>query len=182
MGSHKDVGVGGNHIPHNYSNATLDAAQSYGFSAEDVSKIGKITDSDTYYIVKNSSGDLYEFTLRELKEVQTVTTASETELFSLDTTIAHDDYTFIVHCFVQGTVSGGGNAAGYVRTAMFKNDSGTLSQVGSTSPDFTAEDDSNWDCQVETDGGTEIRVNVTGDAGSTIDWLGRIFIGFQKNS
>ena len=182
MGSHKDVGVGGNHIPHNYSNATLDAAQSYGFSAEDVSKIGKITDSDTYYIVKNSSGTILNIHLEEVAEVQTVTTAGETNLWAFDTTIAHDDYIFYIEATVLATITTGGNAASYKRIAAFKNDSGTLSQIGSTASIFTGENDSNWDCQIETDGATEIRVNVTGDAGSTIDWLGFINVKVQKNS
>ena len=59
--------------------------------------------------------------------------------------------------------------AGYVRAASFKNDGGTLAQVGSTTGVATHESDSNWDCDLDASG-TTIRVRVTGEAAKTITW------------
>lgn len=174
---HADGTEGEIHQIHDAEYASLNAAQAASFTSGDVGKAFRITDGPNYYIKKNASGDFFDMLIGEVAEVQT-TNATETNLFSFATST---DYVYHVHAYVSGTVNTGGNAASYERVASFKNDSGTLSIIGSTTAVHTAEDDANWDCQVEASG-TSIQVNVTGVAATTIDWLGRIVVLEQKNS
>jgi len=61
-------------------------------------------------------------------------------------------------------------AAAYSRYAAFKNDGGTLTQLGSTATPFTAEDTAGWDVGFSVSG-TKIQCSVTGAAATTIRWL-----------
>ena len=63
----------------------------------------------------------------------------------------------------------GNEAAGYERAATFKNDGGTLTQVGSTTALATHEDTGGWDATLDASG-TTIRARVTGAAATTINW------------
>ena len=60
-------------------------------------------------------------------------------------------------------------AAGYTRIATFKNDGGTLTQVGTTGTAFTAEDTAGWNVTFTTSG-TDILLQVTGAASTDINW------------
>ena len=59
--------------------------------------------------------------------------------------------------------------AGYIRAATFKNDGGTLTQVGSTTAVATHEDTAGWDVTLDATG-TTIRLRVTGAAATVINW------------
>ncbi len=71
--------------------------------------------------------------------------------------------------------SGGGNAAWYEVYGLFKRNSGTLSQVGTTQQTRTLVDTAlNATSFVLDSTGTTIRIRAVGVAGSTIDWTGSI--------
>lgn len=58
----------------------------------------------------------------------------------------------------------------YVRYALFENDGGTLSLVGSIATTATIEQTSGWDVTLDADG-SDIRVRVTGASSTNITWL-----------
>lgn len=60
--------------------------------------------------------------------------------------------------------------ASYGRVGTFKNDGGTLTQVGSTTSLWTHEDTAGWDVDFNVSG-TSIRLRVTGAAATNISWL-----------
>jgi hypothetical protein len=59
-------------------------------------------------------------------------------------------------------------AAGYSVLATFRNNGGTVSQVGTTEV-TPKEDDSTWDCTID-NATTTIRLRITGKAATTIQW------------
>jgi len=180
MGQHKSALIGDIHIIHNAEYDTLVAMQAVSYTSADIGKVVRIPTEggiDRFYIVNATTPTFSLIPSIELAEV-TTSNATETNLYELTTV---DDYVYHVEAVVIGTVNAGGNAATYVRKAGFKNDSGTLSIIGSTTSDHTAENDSNWDVQIETDGGTAIQVNVTGVAATVINWTGYITIFTKAN-
>lgn len=97
------------------------------------------------------------------------TDATETSLATFQT---ESDKTYLVVARVIGReISGGNEAAGYVRIGTFHNDGGTLALVGSVSATHTAEITAGWDCTLDASG-TTIRVRVTGAAATDILWEG----------
>ncbi len=75
------------------------------------------------------------------------------------------------HVWVQATgfERAGAQGAGYLRSAAFKNVSGGLTQVGTTTLIATHEDDADWDVTI-TLSGTNILIRVQGDAAQTVEW------------
>lgn len=61
--------------------------------------------------------------------------------------------------------------AGYTRFGTFRNSSGTVTQIGSTTSVATHEDDSTWDFQFLVSG-TEVAIQVKGNPGKIINWRG----------
>lgn len=58
----------------------------------------------------------------------------------------------------------------YIRTALFENDGGTLSLVGSVGTPTTIEQTAGWDVTLDASS-PDIRVRVTGAADTAITWL-----------
>ena len=63
-----------------------------------------------------------------------------------------------------------GTTAGYQLIATFENANGTVTQVGSTTSDHSAEDIANPMTVAFAISGTKVQLNVTGDPGRTIRW------------
>lgn len=63
--------------------------------------------------------------------------------------------------------------AAYTRFATFRNSSGTVTQVGSTTTVVNQEDDSTWDVQFLVSG-TDVALQVRGNPGKIINWRGDI--------
>jgi len=61
------------------------------------------------------------------------------------------------------------DGASYVLHGTFKNDGGTLTQIGTTSVAHNAESDSNWDAKFDVSG-TDVRARVTGVLNRGINW------------
>lgn len=60
--------------------------------------------------------------------------------------------------------------ASYIIAGTFKNDGGTLTQVGSTGEVYTAESTGSWAVAFAVSG-TDIQIKVTGAASTNISWL-----------
>lgn len=102
---------------------------------------------------------------REPVHVQT-TDATQT---TLDSFTLGSETSSTVTWTVTGVKSDGSQMAGYSVTACFKNDGGTLTQVGTTVVTVLGESDAAWDCTID-NSGTTIRLRVTGKAATTIQW------------
>jgi len=61
------------------------------------------------------------------------------------------------------------DSAGYIIAAVYKNVSGTATEVGETAI-FTAEDQAGWDCSVSPSSGNAL-IRVTGAASNNISWV-----------
>ncbi|MEO6068563.1 MAG: hypothetical protein ABIQ41_11370 [Gemmatimonadales bacterium] len=69
----------------------------------------------------------------------------------------------------------GAAGVGYVIVGTFRNNAGTVAQVGTTTALHTAEDASLAACAVAfAISGTTVNLQVTGIAGKTIDWHGTL--------
>lgn len=80
---------------------------------------------------------------------------------------------FTIKTFVSGSRSGGasgtaGDSAGYEIFGTFKNVSGIISQVGSTTKTAN-EDQVAWDCDFSISGAV-VTVFVKGASGNSVDW------------
>lgn len=99
------------------------------------------------------------------------TDATVTTLHSVSTT-SNNSYLVEAKVLARRTGGSSGTAsdtAGYKIIGVFKNNAGTLTQVGATTVEFTAEDQAGWNCVFDTSG-TTIRVRVTGATNNNITW------------
>lgn len=88
------------------------------------------------------------------------------------TTASNRSYHYEVRCTARrtgGSAGTAGDTASYRLIGTFKNVSGTLTQVGTTTAIHTAEDQAGWDCTLGTSG-TAIVVTGTGAANNNINW------------
>lgn len=70
---------------------------------------------------------------------------------------------------VTGMRSTSGEAAAYRRFAAYKNNAGTVTLIGAAATPLTAEDAAAWDVTL-TISTTNVLVQVTGEAGKTVEW------------
>lgn len=120
---------------------------------------GTVTSDDTY-----GGGKSQVTSTRPVTVTTTDATVTTLDSFTLAT-----DTTVVVTYVVTAIKDDETQAATYVRTACFRNDSGTVSQVGSTQDGGTFEDDAAWDCTID-NSTTTIRCRVTGKAATNIRW------------
>lgn len=165
MPDHKNLSLAEIHQIHNVEYTDMITAQSASWGASDVGKVFRILDEPNYYLIRTSGGKFMQIGTEEVATVET-TDATET---TIDTYSTATDFIYYVKVYLLGTVDEGGNAASYRMYATFKNDSGTLTQVGATvnSPD---EDDAAWGSDIDANG-TNIRVRVIGKAATNINWV-----------
>ena len=97
------------------------------------------------------------------------TTVSNATLRLIDITVATDT-TVSIFAHSAGIESDLSTAYGYVRIGTFKNDSGTVTQVGTTSNTHNAET-ANADMSFSITG-TLVTVKITGSIGNTVSWTG----------
>lgn len=82
-----------------------------------------------------------------------------------------------------GTSGAAGDAAAYVRRALLKKVSGTVSVVGAIQDSFTAESQAGWDATFVVSG-DDVNVQVTGATDNNIRWFAEVsymFAGFNNN-
>lgn len=99
----------------------------------------------------------------------TASTTNATQTTALSYTTGTGKYYFVEMIFIaRGTNTN--NGAIYRRQAAFRNNSGTVSQIGTTiTIGSDLEDDSTWDATIDFSG-TAIRGRVTGKASTNITW------------
>lgn len=88
---------------------------------------------------------------------------------TLDSFTIASNSTAAVSVLVTATKSDSSQAACYSLQACFRNNAGTVAQVGTTNKVVIGEDDSTWDATID-NSTTTIRVRVTGKAATTIQW------------
>lgn len=88
----------------------------------------------------------------------------------IDSFTLSSDTGVIITAIIAGIKSDNSQAAFYIRTAAFRNTSGTTSQIGTTTDGGTFEDDSTWDAGIDNSGNT-IRIMATGKSSTTIRWV-----------
>ena len=103
--------------------------------------------------------------------------------FSIDSTVQTTDATVtVIHTvatttdsvtWIEATIQGRDNTANEVAffkfTALFDNNTGTVTQKGSTTVLDNYEDDASWDFDLNISG-TDIQIRVTGDATNNVEW------------
>jgi hypothetical protein len=70
-------------------------------------------------------------------------------------------------------------SASYGKAATFKSVAGTVTQVGSTATIGNGEDDTQYECLVDT-ASNAIRVRVAGNTGRTVNWSGLIEVMYSQ--
>lgn len=176
---HKDLTGADIHKVTAGNSADYAAKEAASYASGLVQKVYSQTDDESVSILTTTAPLFQRFLTGYEARIQTAN-ATETALYTFDAS-GLTDYVFNVEARITAFVSGGGNAAGYLSFATFKNDSGTVSIVGSTTDLHNAEDTAGWDVQIEASG-TDILVNVTGQAATTINWFGVITIIAMKDS
>jgi len=99
------------------------------------------------------------------------TDATVTTLHSVST-VSNNSYIVEAKVLARRTGGSAGTAsdtAGYKIIGVFKNNAGTLTQVGTTTIEHTSEDQAGWNCTFDTSG-TTIRVRVTGATNNNVTW------------
>lgn len=94
------------------------------------------------------------------------TDATETTLWSktLD-----DNKAYLLEVRIAARQTDNTNRAAYIRRALIYRAGGGATIQGSVSDELTIESDSNWNATIDVSG-NDVRVRVTGAAGTTIDW------------
>jgi len=88
---------------------------------------------------------------------------------TLDSYVLGSNVTCLVTWLVVATRSTMASAAAYSVSACFRNNAGTVAQVGTTTTTVIGEDVAGWDATAD-NSGTTIRLRVTGAASTTIQW------------
>jgi sulfur transfer complex TusBCD TusB component (DsrH family) len=92
--------------------------------------------------------------------LQTITTSSNTCIMIDAKVVARR---------TGGTAGTAVDVAAYKRIAAFKNVSGVLTQIGTTTDAGTFESQAGWDCTIDISG-TSIRIRATGAANNNVTW------------
>lgn len=71
------------------------------------------------------------------------------------------------------------NSASYQKAATFRNNGGTISQVGSTGTFASAEDDAAFESLIDLSGAA-VRIRVAGDTGRTVNWTAYIRLYYSQ--
>lgn len=99
------------------------------------------------------------------KNIQTTDATTTT----IDSFTIPNNTTLIVNAIISAVKSDNSQGASYLRTASFRNNGGTVFQIGITENGASFEDDSTWDATID-NSSTTIRIRVTGKIGTTIRW------------
>lgn len=112
-------------------------------------------------------------TLYRANPVATPLETTDATVTTLITYTTQTDTVSMVTARVVGVTDLGGQGAGYIINGTFRNVSGTVTQVGSTTVVSSHEDDTAWNCTMSISG-ANVLVRVTGAIATTIEWNGAI--------
>lgn len=147
------------------SASTLVNADVSSSASIDYSKLGTGTQSlgaQQFASTVDSKGTITDV---QPKNIQT-TTATPAAIDSF--TIASNS-TLMITSVITAVKSDNSLGACYIRTAAFRNNAGTVAQIGTTQDGGTFEDDTDWDATID-NSTTTIRIMATGKAATTIRW------------
>ncbi len=99
------------------------------------------------------------------KNVQT----TDATVTTLDSFTIASNTTLVVSAAITAVKSDNSQGASYFRSAAFRNNAGSVSQISATQDGGTFEDDVVWDATID-NSTTTIRIRVTGKAATTIRW------------
>lgn len=109
------------------------------------------------------------YTYGSLLTNNNTTQTTDATVTSIATIATANDIVYLVTANVVGIIdSTAASGAGYKLSAAFKNDGGTLTQIGTTTQ-TVYEDVGGWDATIDASG-TDIRIRITGAGGTTINW------------
>ena len=91
-----------------------------------------------------------------------------------------DKSSFLVEAQISAGVHNGGNAAAYIRRALYKRNGGAPTLVGSIQDALTIEDDASWDATFVISS-NDIQLQVIGVAATIIEWNFEILYMASKN-
>jgi hypothetical protein len=133
--------------------------------------LGSAIDTDFFDLKTTATND--DPILRWRQHRVATTDATVTTLASITTVT---DATFCVDAIVIARRTGGSSGAAadgaaYRIIGTFKNNAGTVTQIGSTSVVHSAESQAGWDCVFDVSG-TAVRVRITGAANNNVVWHG----------
>lgn len=80
-----------------------------------------------------------------------------------------DGTAILIHASILGRNTDGSEGAGYILVGAFRRVGSTVYQIGSTTTVSSAEDDGTWNAAFSISG-TDVNVQVTGAASTTINW------------
>lgn len=106
-------------------------------------------------------------TVKDVNPVNVQTT--DATVTTLDSFTLASNTTVTVSALVTAVKSDNSQAAAYSLIAIFRNNAGTVTQVGTTSKNVIGEDNASWDATID-NSTTTIRIRVTGVLATTIQW------------
>jgi hypothetical protein len=129
----------------------------------------QITQTTGDYTLYTASGVRAETNVKFSKTTANTTDATVTSAFTLTSA---SDTSYLMRAWVIATETvDHDETAGYGKAGVFKNDGGTLTQIGSTANIIAdREDTAGWHVIWDDDGAGVIRLRVTGAASTNINW------------
>lgn len=145
---------------------TLDLTSIPGFPV--LTLTGTVVGQTPSWVISDGSG--VQISTQVDQELTTSATPTTITIYSLNVS----GTSVFIEMFTRAVRTGGssgatGDSAGYIRRALFKNVSGTVTVVGSIQDGFTAEDQVAWDATFVISG-TNIQAQFTGDTNNNITW------------
>lgn len=92
---------------------------------------------------------------------------------TIQTVPTETDTIITIAAWAHGIKTDGSAGASYKMHAAFRNDGGTLTQIGVTDAEFTQEDVGGWNASIATSG-TNVLVQVAGAAATNITWSSQV--------
>ncbi len=121
-------------------------------------------------IVTNQNGIL-DFIILD----RVITTgATPTQMWESD--LGEPDSVTTYKAVIQAKSADETEGAAYEMMATFRNDSGVVTQIGTTTYTVTHEDDGAWDAAFSLTVGSVVQIEVTGQAATNITWTGRVWV------
>lgn len=170
MSNHTNLVNGEIHKIHNSESADRDTLLAIATTSTDVGKIFRVTDSDEYYICK-SAGSPGTFLIAGNTEIAETITSDATVTVAYSYTMS-DASSIVLTCKINAMETDGTDRDYWWITGLFyRSGGGSATQQGSTASVITAiTSDATWLVEFDVSG-NDVRVRVTGDAGTDINWI-----------
>jgi hypothetical protein len=131
-------------------------------------RLYKKTGDDGIFWKPDAGGAEVDLTANSGENVDTVTTTDGT-VTTITTISTSTDITYFINArLASRRTDAGSESGGYELKASYRNNSGTLTQIGSDDK-LSQEDTNPWNIETSISG-TDVLVRVTGQAGKTINW------------